>query len=148
MTRSRAVGACIALIVCLTTSGSGNAETSGGHRVQATLLETGTSVRTSLSNHDSYLLRVSPHHGQPFLARVTDDFPSYAEPLPDSLRQKGATFSIVLRRADFCDKSASTLTGAVADSTMPYGTAEPLQCFTLVHGSWRGDKLPSDEWWK
>jgi hypothetical protein len=117
------------------------AETS--HRVRATLLERESSVRTSVNNHDVYRIEILTKKGGRINARMIDDFPGYAEPIPDELRN-GAIFSVELRRTSFCDENNGGF------GVGPVGENEAgLRCFTVVHGSWKSARgVKKDEWWK
>ena len=113
------------------------------HRVRATILERESSVRTSISNHDVYRIAILSRKGGRINARMINDFPGYAEPIPDELRN-GAIFSVELRHASFCDEGNGGL------GVGPVSENEPgLRCFTVVHGSWKSARgVKKDEWWK
>jgi hypothetical protein len=97
------------------------------HRVHASILSRESSLHTSLSNRDVYLLRVSPRQGPAFDAIAVDSYPGYATALPIGLLHPGAVVSIRLIRNPDCDRSAGA------------NDADTLRCFTIEHGSW---KLP------
>lgn len=106
------------------------------HRVRATMIERESSLHTSVDNRDVYRVRVAPQRGRPFDALVVDNFPSYAEALPDYLQREGATFSIELRRTPYCDQSG-------------VDEGKLTRCFSVTHGSWRpSNGAHPDAWWK
>jgi hypothetical protein len=119
-----------------------------------------SSIRTSLNNRDAYLIRIVPAHGLPFLARMIDDYPSYADALPDGLRLPGSSFSIELQRAAFCDQTPEEHQSRAGHGTVIYEVNEsPVQstafrqnivrCFLALHGSWKNAKsVEKGEGWK
>jgi hypothetical protein len=110
------------------------------HRVHATILRRESSLHTSLSNQDVYLIQVVPKSGKAFTARMIDEYPSYANALPDSALREGGKLSVALQRAPYCDGVPSQANAEGADSS--------VRCFAVVHGSWKFKGLVRDEWWK
>lgn len=104
------------------------------HRVNAVLLTEKSTLHTSVSNRDVYLLRVTPRHGAAFDAIAIDSYPGYADALPLHDLAKDTRFSVMLIRTPYCD-----LAGSEAQ--------EAVRCFAIERGSWKGPKT-SDEWWK
>lgn len=166
-TMTNRLGFDVGVVVVIASSvicGSVRADGPSIHRVRAVMLDTETSVRTTVNNRDSYLIRIMPRHGQPFLARMIDNFPPYADPLPDYLRSQGTTFSVELWRATFCDQNQDRKTNPMnrmSDSeidqapeaiTLASQDEHPggvTRCFIAVHGSWKNAKgEQKDEWWK
>jgi hypothetical protein len=96
------------LIISSTLCAIGQADSTSAHRVRAVLISSESSVRSSLGNRDSYLIRIVPANGRPFLARMIDNYPSYADTFPRYLQAPGSSFSIELRRAAFCDQTSKT----------------------------------------
>jgi hypothetical protein len=116
------------------------AASESSHRVHATILRRESSLHTSLSNQDVYLIQVIPKSGKVFTARMIDEYPSYANALPDSVLREGGSLSVALRRAPYCDEAPGQATSVDADSS--------VRCFAVVHGSWKFKGLVRDEWWK
>jgi hypothetical protein len=110
------------------------------HRVHATILRRESSLHTSLSNQDVYLIQLIPKSGKAFTARMIDEYPSYANALPDSALREGGSLSVALRRAPYCDEVLGQATAVDADSS--------VRCFAVVDGSWKFKGLLRDEWWK
>ena len=106
------------------------------HRVNVTVLRVESSLHTSLTNRNAYLVRVRPKHGEAFVAKAVDEYPGYMDSSPISLGNGEAEMSVALRRAPYCD-------GGVG------GESETLRCFEVVHKSWRshGHDAAAD-WWK
>jgi hypothetical protein len=118
-------------------SALGYAQSSAAHRVKITLLSHESSIHTSLENRDAYIVRVTARSGREFVARMIDEYPSYAADPPFSSLADGAVFSVALRKMAYCDSG-------LAD-----GVQQPMRCFALVHGSWKLPKADADEqWWK
>jgi hypothetical protein len=109
------------------------------HRVHATVLRRESSLHTSVSNQDVYLIQVVPKSGKAFTARMIDEYPSYGNALPDAVLREGGELSLALRRAPYCDQPEE------ANAT---GTDPSVRCFAVVHGSWKYKDLVRDEWWK
>lgn len=110
------------------------------HRVHATVLRRESSLHTSLSNQDVYLIQVVPKSGKAFLAKMIDEYPSYADALPDAVLSEGGKLSVALRRTPYCDQPLGPVNTT--------GTDQSVRCFAVVHGSWKGKGLVRDEWWK
>ena len=103
------------------------------HRVSVTLLRQESSIHTSLTNRDSYIVRIQPKSGKRFDARIVDQYPSY---VPDAALLPASddiNYSVSLRRAPYCD---SVLDGS------------KMKCFEVVHETWRLPKAAEDQWWK
>jgi hypothetical protein len=109
------------------------------NRVHATVLGRESSVHTSVSNQDVYLIQVVPKSGKAFLAKMIDEYPPYADALPDAILSEGGKLSVALRRAPYCDQPLPVNTT---------GTDSSVRCFAVVHGSWKVKSLVRDEWWK
>jgi len=110
------------------------------HRVHATVLSRESSLHTSLTNRDVYLIHVIPKSGKAFTALMMDEYPSYASALPDSALREGGKLSVALQRAPYCDQVPGEANAA--------GVGSSVRCFALVHGSWKLKGLVRDEWWK
>lgn len=110
------------------------------HRVHATVLRRESSLHTSLTNQDVYLIQVTPKSGKTFTARMIDEYPSYGSALPESAVRQGRQLTVALRRAPYCDEAPGEANAAGVDSS--------VRCFALVHGSWKFKGLAPDEWWK
>jgi hypothetical protein len=82
------------------------AQDSRSHRVKARLVSQESSLHTSVSNRDVYLMRVMPGSGAAFDATVVDSYPAYAEALPLHGLSKDITVSVKLIRPPYCDLSA------------------------------------------
>lgn len=114
------------------------AQSTGSHRVRATLMNQQSSLHTSLSNRDVYLLRVTPRKGGAFDAIAVDSYPGYAEALPLHGMSGNLTFSVRLIRTPYCDLQASD-----------DGQEEPIRCFSIKRDSFKAPKsAASDLWWK
>ena len=111
------------------------------HRVQAVILSSESSVRTSMRNRDSYIAEVIPRHGSHFLARLVDDYPAYREPLPKWISTGQATFTVELKRAEYCDDQKAV--GGTENEAAP-----GMRCFVPLHGSWKSLANQRDSWWK
>lgn len=108
------------------------------HRVRVTIVGQQSSLHTSVSNRDVYLLRVTPRKGSAFDAIAVDNYPAYAEALPTPLLNTGAAFSVKLLRTPYCDRVAG------GD-----GQGASVRCFAIDHGSWKMPKsIVPDPWWK
>jgi hypothetical protein len=107
------------------------------HRVNVTILRCESSIRTSVSNRDAYVVRVRPKSGREFEARIVDEYPGYSEPSPISFDKHIESASVALRRAPYCDSEASG-----------QSRNDQIRCFEVVHGSWRIPKSRGDQWWK
>jgi hypothetical protein len=108
------------------------------------------------------LIQIVPKYGKPFLARMIDEYPAYADPLPDELQLPGSSFSIKLQRAAFCDQDPRERVqdrrdrisvGSVAHdlsegaSQFPSIHQSPVRCFIATPGSWKNPKgIQKDEW--
>lgn len=117
------------------TIGRAMAQSTGSHRVNAVLVAQESSLHTSLSNRDVYLLRVMPHHSEAFDAIAIDNYPGYADALPLHDFSKDARFSVKLIRTPYCDQAGGE------------GQAV-LRCFTIERASWKGPKSAANQWWK
>jgi hypothetical protein len=108
----------------------------GSHRVKAILLSQESSLHTSVSNQDVYLLHIIPPNGAAFDAIAMDNYPSYAEALPLGWLNKTVAFSVKLIRTRDCDR-------------VPEQSESSIRCFAIDRGSL---KLPRDAatdlWWK
>jgi hypothetical protein len=108
------------------------------HRVRAVLMSRESSLHTSVSNRDVYLLRVMPRSGAAFDAIAVDSYPGYAEALPLHRLTKDVTFSLKLVRTPYCDRP-------VSDD----GQETSVRCFTVERDSLKMPKnATSDFWWK
>lgn len=108
------------------------------HRVKVTILRHESSVRTSLGNRDSYLVKVIPKSGKVFVSRIVDTYPEYSDTPRLDLVKDGEVLSVSLRPAQYCDASAT-----------PDGEVQPVRCFQVIHSSWRLPKdATEDHWWK
>jgi hypothetical protein len=126
------------VVALLVMAGTSVVQGEATHRVNVVLLEEDSSLHTSVSNRDVYLLRVTPRKGTAFDAIAVDSYPPYAGALPAHLLNKGGTFSIKLMRAPYCDRASG------GD-----GEGHAVRCFTIDHGSWKMPKnAESDLWWK
>ena len=103
------------------------------HRVSVTLLRQESSIHTSLTNRDSYIVRVQPKSGRSFDARIVDQYPSYVPAAALLPASDDINYSVSLRRAPYCD---SVLDGS------------KMKCFEVVHDTWRVPKPAEDQWWK
>lgn len=110
------------------------------HRVHATVLRRESSIRTSLSNRDVYLIQVVPKSGKAFVARMIDEYPPYADTLPDFVVGDEEKFSVALRRTPYCDEPMG--------QTNPTGAEPSVRCFAVVHDSWKINDPVRDQWWK
>jgi hypothetical protein len=112
------------------------------HRVKVSIVRLESSLHTSISNQDVYLVQITPKSGRTFAARMVDEYPSYADTLPVSSVSERASVSVALRRTPYCDDAPGRMGASVAsDQSVP--------CFAVIHGSWRAPKLQAkDEWWK
>lgn len=111
------------------------------HRVKVTIVRRESSIHTSISNQDVYIIQVLQRGGSTFVARMIDEYPSYAERLPSTSLKEGELFSIAMRRTPYCDQRSNDDADERADPS--------VRCFSMVHGSWRIPKdRAKDEWWK
>jgi hypothetical protein len=112
------------------------AQDAGSHRVKASLVSQESSLHTSVSNQDVYLLHVIPHSGVAFNAVAMDSYPSYARALPLGRFDKTVAFSVKLIRTPDCDRA-------------PEQSSPSIRCFAIDR---RSLKLPKDAatdlWWK
>jgi hypothetical protein len=130
---TRAMSLLIAAIMA--TAAIGHGEVSS-HRVKAVLVNQESSLHTSVSNRDVYMLRVVPRSGRAFSALAIDNYPSYAEAMPLHGAPKDTTFSVKLIRTPYCDRTTSD-----AGSSIP--------CFEIERNSWRPlSRATTDAWWK
>lgn len=83
------------------------AQSTESHRVKATLVSQESSLHTSVSNRDVYILRVIPRSGVAFDATVVDIYPAYAQALPLHGLSRNMTFSVKLIRTPYCDLTTS-----------------------------------------
>ena len=108
------------------------------HRVNAVFVSRESSIHTSLSNRDAYVIRIITKRGSVFTARMVDEYPAYGEGFPASSLTEGESFSVALRRMPYCDGGFNKMEDD-----------ESLRCFEAVHGSWKTPKSqPKDEWWQ
>jgi hypothetical protein len=106
------------------------------HRVDVTVLSVESSIHTSLTNRNAYLVRVKPKRGKAFVAKVVDEYPGYMDSSPISPENGEAEMSVMLRRTPYCDDGVGPETDA-------------LRCFEVVHKSWRSHAHDAAaDWWK
>lgn len=132
------------------------------HKVHVLVLARSSSVHTSQSNQDVYLVEILPKHGSSFYGKVVDDFPSYDEGLAAQLAERAAPFTVELQRDSFCDLSAefmsinghlnaAELIASRSPGEEESTRAEPkmLRCFSAVHRTWKyeGPRVEA-EWWR
>ena len=103
------------------------------HRVHVVVLHSESSIRTSLANRDAYIVRIESKSGKAFTARIVDQYPGCAEAPALLPGNENIHYSVSLRRAPYCDG-------------MTNGTE--MECFEVVHDSWRIPKTSEDQWWK
>jgi hypothetical protein len=113
------------------------AQGAGAHRVKAMLVSQESSLHTSVSNRDVYLLRVMPRSGVGFDATAVDSYPGYAEALPLHGLSKGVIISVKLIRTPYCDLPASE-----------DGQRASTRCFAIERDTVRAPKNAADLWWK
>jgi hypothetical protein len=114
------------------------AQGTASHRVRVVLVSKQSSLHTSLSNRDVYLLHVTPQRGAAFDAIALDNYPSYAEALPLQGFNKDVAFSLKLIRTPECDRAPEK------DEQGP-----SIRCFAIERGSLRLPKnAAADLWWK
>jgi hypothetical protein len=132
------------------------------HKVHVLVLARSSSVRTSQSNLDVYLVEIQPKHGNSFYGKVVDDFPAYEGSLTPQPMGTGVPFTVELRRDSFCDLSADFmgidkhLNAAELIATRSEGGAEArkaepemLRCFSAAHGTWKYEGPRTDgDWWR
>jgi hypothetical protein len=106
------------------------------HRVKVTILRRESSIHSSISNRDEYVVRIQPKSGKRFVARIVDQYPGYSDAPLIGAGKDGVLLSVSLRRAPYCD----------SDMNPEYGL-ESMKCFEVVHDSWRLPKN-ADDWWK
>jgi hypothetical protein len=138
LTKSKAMMQSICFVAAAITATGAFSQGEVSHRVRAILMSQESSLHTSVSNRDVYLLRVTPRSGAAFDAIVIDSYPEYAEALPLGRLTKNVTFSVKLIRTPYCDRPDS------GD-----GQEFAIRCFTIEHGSLKMPKsAASDLWWK
>jgi hypothetical protein len=138
------------MVICRTTSvltclflllgpnGLSYAENSAAHRVKVTIIHREASIHTSISNRDAYLVRIMPKSGRAFVARIVDQYPAYSDAPGFSPTRDEISISVALRRAPYCDEGGNDDDGE-----------RMVQCFEVVHESWRFPKAAIEEqWWR
>jgi hypothetical protein len=124
----------LGILLCL---GIGCYASEACHRVHVTVLRRTSSIHTSVSNRDEYLVRVTTKRGNAFVAKIIDEYPGYVDAAPFFSMSDTPPFSATLKRATYCD-------GGVGEG----GGDEPVRCFAIVHGSWHFPVTPGEQWWK
>jgi hypothetical protein len=138
LTMSKGMMRHICFVAAAITATGGIAQGELSHRVTVILLNRESSLHTSISNRDVYLLRVTARSGAAFDAIAVDSYPEYAEALPLRYLTKDVTFSVKLVRTPYCDRPAS------GD-----GQELAIRCFMIDRGSLKMPKnAASDTWWK
>lgn len=141
MTRMRSTKARLLQGAMLLVAGVPSVHGADAHRVHAVVVSRESSVRTTITNQDIYLLQVAPRRGEAFTALAIDEYPYYGQPLPGALVSTARPVSLRLRRTPYCDR-------VMAKSNA--GSEAALPCFTIEHDSWKvGRGIPLEEtWWK
>lgn len=128
-----AVGLCVTGMAMADYLPSAGAEVS--HQVKVVLLRKESSLHTTISNRDVYLLRVIPQKGAAFDAVAIDSYPGYAKALP--VQNLGdVTFSMRLIRTPDCDRPSG------------YDAQKSIRCFRIDRTGWHTPKSAIEEWWK
>jgi hypothetical protein len=136
---SLAQARCTVIMFAIMISSAGLSATETPHRIKVVVVQRQSSIHSSTGNLDIYLVRLVPKSGRAFVAKMIDEYPSYAATLPESSAVEGATFSAALRRTPYCDSKSSA-----------GGADQSVRCFAVVHGSWKLSKPVRMEemWWK
>jgi hypothetical protein len=135
---SNRVYSCTLLCTALLASNVTGVASGNGHRVHVTILRCESSIHTSVSNRDAYIVRVQPKSGKQFVARIVDQYPGYSDAPLISRTKDDVLLSVALRRTPYCDSEMRVTDGP-----------ESMKCFEVVHESWRLPKSANeDQWWK
>lgn len=135
---SNRVYSCTLLVMAIVASHVTSVASENGHRVHVTIIRCESSIHTSVSNRDAYIVRVQPKSGKQFVARIVDQYPGYSDAPLISHTKDDVLLSISLQRAPYCDSAMN-----------PADSLESMKCFEVVHGSWRLPKSANeDQWWK
>jgi hypothetical protein len=135
---SKGMMRCFCFVAAAITATGGFSQSEVSHRVRVILTSRESSLHTSVSNRDVYLLRVMPRSGVAFDAIAVDSYPGYAEALPLRRLTQDVRFSLKLIRTPYCDRPAE------GD-----GQELAVRCFMIDRGSLRVPRnAASDTWWK
>lgn len=123
------------IVTALVMAGTGMAQEEAPHRVKVVLVSEKSSVHSSMSNLDVYLLHVSPRKGSAFDAIAVDSYPGYAAALPMRRLRPSSTSQSSSCAVPYCDQPTDT---------------SMLRCITMEHGSWALPKgaSPEETWWE
>jgi hypothetical protein len=131
----RVIGAVVLWSIVLFTVQALHAENVTAHRVRATIIRQESSLRTTVSNRDVYLVRITTQSGRTFDAVVVDSYPGYAEALPLSGSNSKGSFSMRLLRTRYCDRPDDQ-------------TGSNIPCFAVERNSVKTHAGTTDQWWR